>query len=73
MSEESEAIVTSIEEVFNSHVDRFLRWCATEWRMDDVARNDPVFKGQSEDWFEGYNAALASLPDALKCWLEEYP
>lgn len=71
-SDEMEAMVSSVEDVINAHFGRFLLWTQQNWTMDAQAKADPTFKDNSDEWFDGYNAAIESLDGALACWLEEY-
>lgn len=72
-SDVMESLAGQVEEVINNHLRTFLRWAKQNWRMDEQAIADPTFSDNSDDWFDGYNAAIESLEGALDCWLEEYP
>lgn len=54
-------------------IERFMGWLATEWVVSPKDRNDDVFGEYSDDYIDGYNAALKGIDQALACWLEEYP
>lgn len=58
------------EEIVQRQLERFGRWCADEWSVSEKDRLDEFFRERSDDYVEGYNASLASLPDALSSWLE---
>jgi hypothetical protein len=60
-------------ELVTRQIKSFMGWLATEWVVSARDRNDEAFREHSDDYINGYNAALTGLDGALACWLEEYP
>jgi hypothetical protein len=60
-----------VERIFQEHVERFLAWAAKHWTVNPKDRKDEVFGQLSDDYVEGYNAGIASVADAFKCWTED--
>ena len=72
MTEEAEyqAAVADLEECYKAGLRAFAKWFAREWQQSREswikAYSDPV---PSDDWFVGWNAAVAGIEGALDVFL----
>lgn len=68
--EEWVALTEEVEDLFKRKLQDFAAFAQKEWGVSDAELQE---RGQSKEWQAGYEAALASLPDAIEFWTEEYP
>ena len=67
--EPEEEFAAEAAKLFSTQIERFVAWLEKSWEMSarDAAEYDPA---RSEEYREGWNAALASIPAALELYLE---
>lgn len=67
--EPEDEFANAAAELFSKQIAQFARWLEQGWRMSakDARECEPA---RSDDFREGWNRALESIPDALKLYLE---
>jgi hypothetical protein len=67
------SIEAEIDELFRAKMKEFALWAAENWTMSEREAQDLTMPSASpKEYARGYSEGIASIPDALDCWLEEY-
>lgn len=61
-------LTEEVTELFRRKLLEFAAFAQAHWGYSDAEARD---QGLSRDWQAGYQAALASLPDAIAHWTQE--
>lgn len=68
------ALHDEVEGLFRQKIVEFLTWSEEHWKVSDRDRSRPDewLAGKSDDFVEGYNAAIEGMKGAFECWNEEF-
>lgn len=67
------SIEAEIDELFRAKMKEFAAWATENWTMSEKEAQDLTKPSANpKEYARGYSEGIASIPDALDYWLEEY-
>lgn len=61
-----------VRALFREKMMEFFGWAEANWTLKPSDKEDEWLAEKSEDYLDGYNAAIEGLKTAFECWNEEF-